>query len=260
MALSLIPCIVIAQPSLPAARKFRIATSMLLRQRANANDGKWYKVAEYGLLFPYAVFYSIHLVAVQHREALRMRFTDDRYAGEREQFDLAVRLIGHEARTHIISSLTGFSQDRIRKLYATYFRRGGPAGVRRQRGKSPSNVAFFVRNAGIQAEASTIAYLFGLFRLMQIDQGLETRPVAYPSRLSFGQRLCSAYETYRSLYPEPAISFERTWNLYRALTSRREVLLADCRLCGQVYIQDALALDRAECPACRLERPGGGRG
>ena len=156
-----------------------------------------------------------------------MRFTDDRYAGERDQFDLAVRLIGHEARTHLISMFTGFSQDRIRKLYATYFRRGGPAGVRRQRGKSPSNVAFFVRNAGIQAEASTIAYLFGLFRLMQIDQGLETRPVAYPSRLSFGQRLCSAYETYRSLYPEPAISFERAWNLYRALTSRREVLLAD---------------------------------
>jgi hypothetical protein len=56
MALSLIPCTVIAQPSLPAARKFRIATSMLLRQRAGANDGKWYKVAKYGLLFPYAVF------------------------------------------------------------------------------------------------------------------------------------------------------------------------------------------------------------
>ena len=56
------------------------------------------------------------------------------------------------------------------------------------------------------------------------------------------------------------LGFERAWNLYRALTSRREVLLADCRLCGQVYIQDALALDRAECPACRLERPGGGLG
>ena len=36
-----------------------------------------------------------------------MRFTDDRYAGERDQFDLAVRLIGHEARTHLISMLTG---------------------------------------------------------------------------------------------------------------------------------------------------------
>jgi hypothetical protein len=183
-----------------------------------------------------------------------MRFTDDRYAGEREQFDLAVRLIGHEARTHIISSLTGFSQDRIRKLYTTYFRQAGRAGIRRQRGKSPSNVAFFVRNARIQAEASTVAYLFGLFRLMQISQGLEAKSVAYPSPLSFGQRLCSAYETYRSLHPQPAISFERAWNLYDALTSRRDVLLADCRLCGHVYVQDALALDRAECPACRLER------
>jgi hypothetical protein len=32
-----------------------------------------------------------------------MRTTDDRYAGERAQFDLAIRLIRHQARTHIIT-------------------------------------------------------------------------------------------------------------------------------------------------------------
>jgi hypothetical protein len=41
MALSLIPCIVIAPPSLLVARKFRIVAPMLLRQRAGANDRKW---------------------------------------------------------------------------------------------------------------------------------------------------------------------------------------------------------------------------
>lgn len=183
-----------------------------------------------------------------------MRFTDDRYAGERDQFDLAVRLIGHEARTHIISNLTGFSQDRIRKLYTTYFRHNGGAAVRRQRGKTPSNVTFFVRNAHIQAEASTMAYLLGLFRLIRIDDGLATTPIRYASMLPVGQRLCCAYETYLSIYIRPAISFERAWCLYRSLTANRDVLLADCRLCGHVYVQDALALDRAECPACRLDR------
>lgn len=183
-----------------------------------------------------------------------MRFTDDRYAGEREQFDLAIRLIGHEARTHIISRLTGFSQDRIRKLYATYFRHAGREGIRRQRGKSPSSVDFFVRNAKIQAEASTVAFLFGLFEVVHIDDHLDAAPVRHPSSLLFGQLICGAYEAYRSIHRRPQISFERAWNLYKAMTTRRQVLLADCHRCGLVYVQDALALDGAECPPCRLAR------
>ena len=51
-----------------------------------------------------------------------MRLTDDRYAGERSQFELALRMIGHEARTRTIRECTGLSDDRIRKLYTTYFR------------------------------------------------------------------------------------------------------------------------------------------
>ena len=186
-----------------------------------------------------------------------MRFTDDRYAGERDQFDLAIRLIRHEARTHIISRLTGFSQDRIRKLYATYFRHAGRNSVRRQRGKSPSNVGFFVRNASIQAEASTVAFLFAVFRILRIDEQLETVPVSYPSPVLFGQVLCGAFEAYVALHQRPQITFERAWNLYRALTSRRELLLADCRHCGLLYIQDALALDAARCPPCRLAQRSG---
>jgi len=183
-----------------------------------------------------------------------MRFTDDRYAGEREQFDLAIRLIGHEARTHIISRLTGFSQDRIRKLYATYFRHSGRNGIRRQRGKSPSSVGFFVRNASVQAEASTVAFLFGLFEILHIDEKLYAAPVRHSSPLLFGQLICGAYEAYLCIHPRPQISFERAWNLYKALTSGPEVLLADCRRCGLLYVQDALALDGAECPPCRLAR------
>ena len=183
-----------------------------------------------------------------------MRFTDDRYAGEREQFDLAIRLIGHEARTHIISRLTGFSQDRIRKLYATYFRHAGRTGVRRQRGKSPTAVGFFVRNARVQAEASTVTFLFGLFQILRIDDRLCAAPVPHPSPLRFGQLICGAYEAYLTMHPRPHISFERAWNLYKALTRQGEVLLADCHHCGLLYVQDALALDSAECPPCRLAR------
>lgn len=185
-----------------------------------------------------------------------MRYTDDRYAGERRQFDLAMRLINHEARTHIIASLTGFSQDRIRKLYATYFRHAGRTDVRRQRGKSPSNVGFFVRNARTQAQASTMAYLFGLFGLLTITQRLEAIRVPYESSVLFGEQLCHAYESYRSLYRRPALSFERAWSLFDALAERRDAVLADCFACGNIYVQDTLALDGARCPPCRLRAAG----
>ena len=54
-----------------------------------------------------------------------MKLTDDRYAAERRQFELALRMIGHEARTGTITECTGLSDDRIRKLYARYFRSSG---------------------------------------------------------------------------------------------------------------------------------------
>jgi len=181
-----------------------------------------------------------------------MRCTDDRYSSERQQFDLAVRLIRHEARTHIISRCTGFSQDRIRKLYASYFRFGGQPSVRRQRGKSPTNVGYLVRNARTQSQSSTLAGLFTLFGLMTISRTLETDRRSSGSPLSFGQRFCQAYETYKHLHPETAVSFEHAWNLFHALTERLELVLADCARCGNIYVQDALALDRGRCPSCRL--------
>ena len=51
-----------------------------------------------------------------------MRATDNRYAAEMAKFNLAVRMIGHEARTGTIRRCTGFSEDRIRKIYGTYFK------------------------------------------------------------------------------------------------------------------------------------------
>lgn len=180
-----------------------------------------------------------------------MRITDNRYAGEQQKFDLAVRLIAHEARTHIIAGFTGFSQDRIRKLHATYFRHGGRPIVRRQRGKSPSNISFFVRNAHVQSEASTLAGLFAVYGLMRISRGLQTRLRHLPDRLTFGERFCEAFEAYQSLFPDARIPFEQAWNLLHALTVKQEILLADCGRCGGIYAQDALALDHSVCPPCR---------
>ena len=94
-----------------------------------------------------------------------MRATDDRYRGEQARFDLAVRMIKHEARTGTIRYWTGMSDDRIRKLYTTYFK-FGDVPVRRRRGRSPTRVAPLVRTPLRALESGVFANLLltnGLF-------------------------------------------------------------------------------------------------
>ena len=100
-----------------------------------------------------------------------MRLTDNRYASEKAQFELALRMIQHEARTRTIRECTGLSDDRIRKVYATYFRDTGPQPVRRRRGKSPQQIGMFVKTPANQLEATTLVALFCASLLLRVDPG-----------------------------------------------------------------------------------------
>jgi hypothetical protein len=161
-----------------------------------------------------------------------MRLTDDRYSNERSQFELALRMIRHEARTRTIRECTGLSDDRIRKLYTTYFRNGG-TDVRRRRG--------------------------GL--LLRLDAGDRIRPRWPRPDVEFGHRVCRAYETYLMLHEDATLSFEWAWNLLQAISFNDELYLAVCGKCRTRYVQDAYALDDKTCPCCEIEesrsrRPG----
>jgi hypothetical protein len=181
-----------------------------------------------------------------------VRATDNRYASEREKFDLVIRLIRHEARTGTIRLLTGFSEDRIRKIFSTYFS-PGPEAIRRRRGKTPSQVTPFVNSARRQGEASLLAGLFLRSGAALLDpQGRLARDVSLDNP-RFGERLCLAYETYRALHPAPQFSFEWAWNLYRSLVMRRELRLAHCTQCEVAYVEDAYALSLARCPCCEIK-------
>ena len=89
-----------------------------------------------------------------------MRVSDDRYTRDRQRFDLALRLIRHEARTFTIRQWTGLSDDRIRKLYKSYCQHGAAAAVTRHRGKSPRQAAFFFKNPDVTFHAAQLASLF----------------------------------------------------------------------------------------------------
>lgn len=182
-----------------------------------------------------------------------MRITDNRYAGEMSKFNLAVRMIGHEARTGTIRACTGFSEDRIRKIYATYFKASADNQVKRRRGKSPTQIAAFISSSDRQSEATVLACLFLYCGVLQLDsaKGDVTRQRLDP--VGLGERICDAFETYLSIHPYPRLCFERTWNLFYALTRERELFFAGCGECGGLYVQDRYALDYRRCPFCEIK-------
>lgn len=181
-----------------------------------------------------------------------MRLTDDRYSGERSQFELALRMIRHEARTRTIRECTGLSDDRIRKLYATYFRDGTSISVKRRRGKSPRQISRFVKSSQNQLQSTTLVALFTAGLLLRIDEDDFVHPCWPRPDVEFGHRLCRAYETYLLLHKDPQLSFEWAWNLLHCISYNDELYLAGCQHCDAFYVQDAYALDKRVCPACEI--------
>lgn len=178
-----------------------------------------------------------------------MRVTDDRYRSEKAKFDLAMRMIGHEARTGTIRYWTGLSDDRIRKLYTTYFKFGGGTAVRRRRGRSPSQIAPLVRTPNRALESGVFANLLLSNGLVSLERPPGPR---LEGNIDLGHRFCECFETYRLLVPRALLSFEWGWNLLTSLRRGDELGIAHCDRCSVGYVYDLLALPRAGCPACQM--------
>jgi hypothetical protein len=178
-----------------------------------------------------------------------MRVSDDRYTRDRQKFDLALRLIHHEARTFTIRQWTGLSDDRIRKLYRSYVLESAPRDVLRHRGKSPRQAAFFFRNPELNFQAAQLASLFVMYGLVHgNDRGVEPRYRV--GSLESGALLCRAYEAYLEMHEPAVISFEHAWFLLLALARHDEVGIARCEICGGVHVRDLLARHRLDCGNC----------
>ncbi len=183
-----------------------------------------------------------------------MRLTDNRYASERSQFELALRMIHHEARTRTIRDCTGLSDDRIRKIYNTYFRDTGNGKVKRRRGKSPQQIGPFVKHPLNQLEATTLISLFCASLLLRIDNANRVHPCWPRPDVEYGHRVCRAFETYLLLHAQPKLSFEWAWSLLQNISKNDELMLATCSACRTNYVQDAYALDHKTCPSCEISR------
>ncbi|HEY8520379.1 MAG TPA: hypothetical protein VIN61_09875 [Gammaproteobacteria bacterium] len=177
-----------------------------------------------------------------------MRATDDRYRGEKAKFELAMRMIEHEARTGTIRYWTGLSDDRIRKLYTTYFKHSDRP-VRRRRGRSPTRIAPLVRTPLRALESGVFANLLLANGLLS----LENPPgPALRGNVDLGHRFCDCFETYDALVPHGSLSFEWGWNLLVSMRRGDELGIAHCDTCSVCYVFDLLSLPRSACPACLL--------
>ncbi|MDH3647069.1 MAG: hypothetical protein OER80_09870 [Gammaproteobacteria bacterium] len=180
-----------------------------------------------------------------------MRISDSRYARERTQFELAMRMIAYEARTCTIRTCTGLSDDRIRKIYTTYFKEEPLMQVRRQRGKPPSRISVYVKTGLHQSESSTLGLLFADAGLILLRLGQSPKLLLSKSTVEFGQRFCLAYDMYCLLHPARRICFERAWFLLDALVRGDELQFTRCATCQNIYMHDSLSLTKTVCPGCR---------
>jgi hypothetical protein len=121
--------------------------------------------------------------------------------------------------------------------------------VRRRRGKSPRQVAYFTRTTQAQLEASLLTSCFATFGLLRFHGG---RPVP-ENTVEFGRAFCDAYETYLEYQRRNFISFEHAWFLRRVLAERVELCLDNCERCASLFVRDPLTLDSRGCPLCRAK-------
>ncbi len=180
-----------------------------------------------------------------------MRVTQHRYEGELDRFHLAIRMLGLQARTSTIGRYTGLSSDRIRKAYASYVMDHGENTLPgRKRGRPPSRVTRFVKTPDQHCESTVLVSLFMHAGLLVTDGSAGCSLPRTLSMLNLGNRLCDAYEMHRRLMPGGEMSLELAATLLRALGETRELVIADCGLCGAIYVHDAYALDYGRGPFC----------
>jgi hypothetical protein len=180
-----------------------------------------------------------------------MRITDDRYNRERLSLDLALRFLHHEARTQTIRTWTGLTDDRIRNLYRSYMSRSTHV-VRRHRGKSPHQVAYFTRSLRIQWETAQLASLLSLMSVVPVQAGPEIAG-SLPN-ISRGEKLCYAFEVYQATIPSSQISFEHAVFLAVALARGDQLRLGGCRDCGGLMVMERFPVGDRRCQYCAHPR------
>lgn len=174
-----------------------------------------------------------------------MQIGVDRIGRDLRRYQLAMRLITHEARTGTICDWTGLTRERLKSLR----REWGVPPESRHRGPSPTSLSVFFRSPRARSEASVIAMLcrmMGAVSSVRIPDAARFLP-----SLDRGERLCDAFEAFRAYVPESPIEFEQVVLLALALAQGDALELGRCKNCEGLILIDRLAVSRSVCSYCR---------
>ena len=177
-----------------------------------------------------------------------MRLWGDRYSRDLRRYTLAWRMVSHEARSQTVATWTGLPKSRIRTLVDTH-RDGIPDGESpRHRGPSPNSVAVFLRTAQVRREAAAlvgVCYAFNVLPETRLHHATRELP-----GVARGERLCEAYEMYRSMVTETCLTLDHAALLVISVAQAGELDVQRCTGCGSALVLNRYDLSRSTCSYC----------
>ena len=171
----------------------------------------------------------------------------EKYRQHQRMWDLAWRMLAHDARTGTVSQWTGLSERRVRALVQRY---ASPSDtdVKRPRGKSPYKIDALLRPPLLRAEAALFAQTCVGANYFNLE-AIPGRKMNLPD-VDRGEKLCAAYEAYQAQFPSTSLTIEQAVLVLTALASGDELALRLCPQCSAPMLLDRLSTRHQRCPRC----------
>jgi hypothetical protein len=162
------------------------------------------------------------------------------------RYQLALRLMAHQARTGTISAMTSLSRHQQEALRARW---GVPEETRR-RGPSPSSLSRFTHSPRARSEGAVVAGFCRTYGLLPLGSaaGVPRRKLL---TLELGERLCDTYESYRGCFPWSKFEIEELLSFAIGIAANEAIGLGRCDSCSGTVIIDRLAPHRPACAHCQ---------
>ena len=157
------------------------------------------------------------------------------------RYQLAQRLIAHQARTQTITALTSLSRHQLAQLR----QRSCTPEATRHRGPSPRSLVRFMHSPQARGEGAALAAFCRAYRVLPA-RALRRNAMT----LEFGERLCATYEAYCTCFPQAEITIDELLSLVFGIAENREMGLGYCSLCGGTVLIDRLARHVPTCIHC----------
>ncbi len=173
-----------------------------------------------------------------------MNYTDDPFGRDLKRIEVARRMVLHQARTQTIVNYTHLTRNRL----ATLRRRWCVPDELRRRGPPPRSLGAFLRTPYARSEAAAIVSLCIALEALP-NQSSNSEVSALP-RLEIADRLCEAFEAFRTWIPNSTIEFEELLLLANELATGKLIKLSTCRGCKSAILIFRNGIPRGTCPHC----------